>query len=120
MIPLSVPRMSGSLLLTGSVETRCGNWYSFPLPLLSLYYLSLIIFLKPNESILHEFVHDKPWEEYCEQMSRDGCWGDHLTLLAISELFGAVVSIMSSVEGDNFITEIHPTVKKVCLILYLH
>lgn len=68
---------------------------------------------QPNESILHEFVHDKPWEEYCTLMEKDGCWGDHLTLLAISEIFGAVISIMSSVEGDNFITEIHPTKKKV-------
>lgn len=73
----------------------------------------------PNESILHEFVHDKPWEEYCDQMAKDGCWGDHLTLLALSELFGAVISIMSSVEGDNFITEIHPTVKKTNKVILL-
>jgi hypothetical protein len=46
-------------------------------------------------------------------MEKDGCWGDHLTLLAISEIYGAVISIMSSVEGDNFITEIHPTKKTV-------
>lgn len=66
----------------------------------------------PNESILHEFVHDRPWEEYCTMMEKDGCWGDHLTLLAASEIHGVVISIMSSVEGDNFITEIHPTAKK--------
>lgn len=73
----------------------------------------------PNESILHEFVHDKPWEEYCNVMEKDGCWGDHLTLLAISEIFGAVISIMSSVEGDNFITEIHPTNKKTNKVILL-
>jgi len=73
----------------------------------------------PNESILHEFVHDRPWEEYCEMMEKDGCWGDHLTLLAASEIHGAVISIMSSVEGDNFITEIHPTAKKTNKVLLL-
>lgn len=73
----------------------------------------------PNESILHEFVHDKPWEEYCAQMEKDGCWGDHLTLLAISEIWGAVISIMSSVEGDNFITEIHPTKTKSTKVILL-
>jgi len=73
----------------------------------------------PNGAILHQFVHDRPWEEYCDAMAKDGCWGDHLTLLAISELFGVVISILSSVEGDNFITEIHPTAKKMEKVLML-
>jgi len=73
----------------------------------------------PNGAVLHQFVHDRPWEEYCTAMAKDGCWGDHLTLLAISEMFGAQISIFSSVEGDNFITEIHPTTKKLKKVLLL-
>jgi tetratricopeptide (TPR) repeat protein len=73
----------------------------------------------PNGAILHQFVHDRKWEEYCDGMAKDGCWGDHLTLLAISEMFGVVISVISSVEGDNFITEIHPTQKKMNRVLLL-
>jgi hypothetical protein len=73
----------------------------------------------PNGAILHQFVHDRKWEDYCTAMAKDGCWGDHLTLLAISEMFGAQISIFSSVEGDNFITEIHPTTKKLKKVLLL-
>lgn len=73
----------------------------------------------PNGAIFHQFVHDRKWEDYCAAMAKDGCWGDHLTLLAISEMFGAQISIFSSVEGDNFITEIHPTTKKLKRVLLL-
>jgi len=73
----------------------------------------------PNGAILHQFVHDRAWDDYCNAMAKDGCWGDHLTLLAMSELFGVVISILSSVEGDNFITEIHPTAKKMEKVLML-
>lgn len=73
----------------------------------------------PNGAIFHQFVHDRKWEDYCAAMAKDGCWGDHLTLLAISEMFGAQISIFSSVEGDNFITEIHPTTKKLKKVLLL-
>jgi len=73
----------------------------------------------PNGAILHQFVHDRPWEDYCTAMAKDGCWGDHLTLLAMSELYGVIISILSSVEGDNFITEIHPTVKKMDKVVML-
>ncbi len=59
-----------------------------------------------------DFVHDKSWSAYCDEMSRDGIWGDHLTLVAIAEVFGARIRIVSSVEGDNYITEIDPTVLK--------
>jgi len=73
----------------------------------------------PNGAILHQFMHDRKWEDYCTAMAKDGCWGDHLTLLAISEMFGVQISIFSSVEGDNFITEIHPTIKKLKKVLLL-
>lgn len=59
-----------------------------------------------------DFVHDKSWDAYCDEMARDGIWGDHLTLVAIAEVFGARIRIVSSVEGDNYMTEIDPTVIK--------
>lgn len=66
-----------------------------------------------NGAELQHFVHDRPWEEYCAGMQKDKSWGDHLTLMAISEVFGVVLLIISSVEGDNFITEIRPTGKGI-------
>eukprot|EP01113_Clastostelium_recurvatum_P045985 TRINITY_DN798_c0_g1_i3.p1 TRINITY_DN798_c0_g1~~TRINITY_DN798_c0_g1_i3.p1 ORF type:complete len:555 (-),score=150.10 TRINITY_DN798_c0_g1_i3:132-1796(-) len=62
-----------------------------------------------NGALLHHFVHDRPWEEYCDYMAKDKTWGDHLTLMAVSEAFGIVILIISSVEGDNYITEIRPS-----------
>lgn len=75
---------------------------------------------QPNGAILNQFVHDRKFDDYCSAMAKDGCWGDHLTLIAISEMFGVQISIFSSVEGDNFITEIHPTTKKVrCSLVFV-
>jgi len=39
----------------------------------------------PNGAKMKDFVHDKTWEKYCEEMGREGIWGDHLTLVAASE-----------------------------------
>jgi hypothetical protein len=66
----------------------------------------------PNGAEMGDFVHDKSWDAYCDEMARDGIWGDHLTLVAIAEVFGARIRIVSSVEGDNYMTEIDPTVIK--------
>lgn len=35
----------------------------------------------PNGAKMRDFVHDKAWEEYCHEISREGIWGDHLTLV---------------------------------------
>jgi hypothetical protein len=40
----------------------------------------------PNGALMKDFVHDKTWEEYCAEMAREGTWGDHLTLVAASEV----------------------------------
>jgi len=44
---------------------------------------------------MHDFVHDKTWAEYCDELARDGIWGDHLTLSAAAEvqMIGRGVSI---------------------------
>lgn len=62
-----------------------------------------------NGASMKDFVHGTSWEEYCEEMSRNGIWGDHLTLTAAANYYGMKICIISSIEGDNFITEIIPT-----------
>eukprot|EP01105_Mastigella_eilhardi_P028406 TRINITY_DN9334_c0_g3_i1.p1 TRINITY_DN9334_c0_g3~~TRINITY_DN9334_c0_g3_i1.p1 ORF type:complete len:521 (+),score=142.52 TRINITY_DN9334_c0_g3_i1:49-1611(+) len=61
-----------------------------------------------NGARLRDFVCDQPWEAYCKQMSRSGVWGDNLTLTAVSEVFNVRICVVSSVAGDNFITEVVP------------
>eukprot|EP01130_Rhizamoeba_saxonica_P005217 TRINITY_DN2090_c0_g1_i1.p1 TRINITY_DN2090_c0_g1~~TRINITY_DN2090_c0_g1_i1.p1 ORF type:complete len:504 (-),score=104.50 TRINITY_DN2090_c0_g1_i1:44-1510(-) len=62
----------------------------------------------PNGAIMRDFVHDKTWERYCNDMARSGSWGDHLTLIAAGEIWKIKIFILSSVEGDNYIIEINP------------
>jgi len=62
-----------------------------------------------NGCCLKDFVHDQTWEAYCQKMLRDGEWGDHLTLIAAAEVFKAVIVIVSSIPGDNYLIEITPT-----------
>jgi hypothetical protein len=68
---------------------------------------------------MRDFVHSYTWEEYCNEISREGIWGDHLTLLAITEIFGTRICIVSSVESDNHVTEIAPKKIKSDKILFL-
>ena len=63
-----------------------------------------------NNEPIHCFVH-MDFDEYLEEMSRPGIWGDHLTLVAISEMLHIKISIISSVENDSsFFTEIKPKI----------
>jgi len=72
-----------------------------------------------NDALLKEFVHDKTWEQYCNDMARDGTWGDHLTLIAATELFNIKVIIISSVPGDNYVVDINPEFSKPRRIVML-
>ncbi|KAH3757624.1 OTU domain containing protein [Pelomyxa schiedti] len=72
-----------------------------------------------NGALLRDFVHNQTWEEYCATMKKNGIWGDNLTLVAVSEMKGVSITILSSVSGDNFFTEIvphNPQSEKVCLL----
>ncbi|XP_019630374.1 PREDICTED: uncharacterized protein LOC109474521 isoform X2 [Branchiostoma belcheri] len=42
-------------------------------------------------------------------MSRDGTWGDHIVLQAMADMFGHDVSIVSSVEAENYVTILTPS-----------
>jgi len=55
------------------------------------------------------------WGTYTTYMSRNGTWGDHITLLAAAEVYGVNIGIISNVEDNgtgNYITAIKPRSKK--------
>jgi len=62
-------------------------------------------FTLENGSQLHNFV-DIKWEDYCDGISRDSTWGDHVSLVAVCEELGRNITIISSVNSENFIVEI--------------
>jgi len=64
----------------------------------------------PNGATITDFVCDRKWEDWCAEMSRASTWGDHLTLLAASEVFCSHILILSSIPGEHFIIEICPTI----------
>jgi len=74
-----------------------------------------------NGAVMSDFAHDQTWEEFCNDLSRHGIWGNHLTLVAISEHFGNRICIVSSVESDSFMISISPPVlRSPKLILLSH
>eukprot|EP01122_Echinamoeba_exundans_P007963 TRINITY_DN2550_c0_g1_i5.p1 TRINITY_DN2550_c0_g1~~TRINITY_DN2550_c0_g1_i5.p1 ORF type:complete len:613 (+),score=123.20 TRINITY_DN2550_c0_g1_i5:1487-3325(+) len=74
----------------------------------------------PNGAKLKDFVHGMSWDQYCDGMAKDGTWGDHLTLIAASELYAARIMIISStVDEASFITEIVPTTQPVQRSIFL-
>ncbi|XP_078573125.1 caspase-2-like [Branchiostoma floridae x Branchiostoma japonicum] len=62
---------------------------------------------------LRNFVPDQNWERYLNTMSRDGTWGDHIVLQAMADMFGHDVSIVSSVEAENYVTILTPSTRAV-------
>ncbi|KAI8489448.1 hypothetical protein Bbelb_328910 [Branchiostoma belcheri] len=57
---------------------------------------------------LSKFISNHSWEEYLETMSLDGTWGDHVVLQAMADMLGHDVTIVSSVEADNYVTFLYP------------
>ncbi len=79
---------------------------------------SLANWLKRNKDFkvegnlsLHSLVHGCSWEKYCSQMEKDA-WGDGLALIAISEVYGCKIFIVSSVIGSEYAITIMPSVQK--------
>jgi hypothetical protein len=56
--------------------------------------------LAPNTHLIDFLQTDffPSWREYCDYLEQDGSWGDHITLLAASEVFRCKIVILSSVE----------------------
>ena len=64
-----------------------------------------------NGAQLKEFGHDdEGWDHYCNLMSLSGTWGDHLTLVAVAELFQVrIVIVSSAVDESQALIEVVPT-----------
>ncbi|XP_078598131.1 uncharacterized protein LOC144874135 isoform X2 [Branchiostoma floridae x Branchiostoma japonicum] len=62
-----------------------------------------------NGDHLSAFVPDQNWEGYLSTMSRDGTWGDHIVLQAMADLLRHDISIVSSVEAENYVTILTPS-----------
>lgn len=83
-----------------------------------------------NGTFLRDFLETDcygTWSEYCQTMAQEGTWGDHMTLVAISELFKCTIVILSSVELDGkstdpitVITPRRSDSQKVILLSHLH
>lgn len=59
-----------------------------------------------NGTILADYCPMDSWKSYCDYIARDGIWGDHLTLVAACVVYNAKVLIVSSVDGEDFVSEI--------------
>eukprot|EP01125_Pyxidicula_operculata_P007422 TRINITY_DN2522_c0_g1_i2.p1 TRINITY_DN2522_c0_g1~~TRINITY_DN2522_c0_g1_i2.p1 ORF type:complete len:423 (-),score=80.83 TRINITY_DN2522_c0_g1_i2:73-1341(-) len=65
--------------------------------------------LPNNGSKLSEYAYDQTWDQFCDELSRNGIWGNHLTLVAMAEVYGSPIKIISSVASDDYIIQINPT-----------
>ena len=72
----------------------------------------LVGWLKENENILSEplssFTDVESWEVYCDRMSQDKSWADHLVLMAAAEFYKRELIIISSTPGDQYVIPIRP------------
>ncbi|XP_078687488.1 uncharacterized protein LOC144919781 [Branchiostoma floridae x Branchiostoma belcheri] len=57
---------------------------------------------------LCKFVPDKDWEDYLQEMSQNGVWGDHIVLQAFASMLGRDIRIVSSIDADNYTTILTP------------
>ncbi|XP_078605300.1 uncharacterized protein LOC144878523 [Branchiostoma floridae x Branchiostoma japonicum] len=57
---------------------------------------------------LRAFVPNEDWEDYLQQMSRDGVWGDHIVLQAMASMLGRDIRIVSSIDAENYTTILSP------------
>lgn len=63
--------------------------------------------LKSAPECYSGFVHE-PFEDYVNRMSRDGEWGDNVTLQAASDMLGADIHILTDQPGAEHL-EVHPS-----------
>jgi hypothetical protein len=61
-----------------------------------------------NRERLAEFIDKKRFsnvKNYCDEMKKHQAWGDLLTLYVVAELYVTRIIVISSVGGNNYITE---------------
>ena len=72
-----------------------------------------------NGATLHDFVHDRSWSSYCEEMYADGTWGDHLTIYAAAHAFDCQIFIFCSSQGMGDLVEVVPLHGRIKRRVYL-
>lgn len=70
-----------------------------------------------RRDLYERFVPDN-YEQYVARMKRNGEWGDHVTLQAISDALGMKVSLLTSLESTPFL-EIVPEIQRSSRVLWL-
>ena len=73
--------------------------------------------LTRNSDDYSVFVPDD-YSDYVRKMSKDGEWGDHLTLQAASDVYGRRICVLSTYE-KNFLIEITPKSRRHPRVLWL-
>jgi len=71
-----------------------------------------------GEVNLTAFIGPSAWEEYLKKMDQDGTWGDHLTLIAISQVYEVEILIVSSNWAKPYITHIGEGEKTIRIAHY--
>lgn len=66
--------------------------------------------LLDNGAKISEFAYGRDWSAYLQDMSRNKSWGDHLTLIAASEIFNRSIVVVSSLPESTSALEIHPNI----------
>ena len=72
--------------------------------------------MQPNGVFLPDFVHNQVWDDYLFDLAGDA-WGDHLTLLAVTNIYNVDIRIVSSVTPD--VTHMNATHGRQGRIIYL-
>jgi hypothetical protein len=62
-----------------------------------------------GDAVLEDFLEPihASWEEYCDYIEGDTNWGDHLSLVALCNLFGVKVVILGS-QKESPVTVLEP------------
>lgn len=79
-----------------------------------------------NGSKISDFLsmNETSWNKYCDGLAKPNAWGDHLSLIALSQLYQLRIVIISSVRSEDYITIVTPlnasAQEKTLLLGHLH
>lgn len=73
--------------------------------------------LRQNPEFYNSYIPGD-YDEYLEQMEKEGEWGDHVTLQAAADVLGVRIYVLSSFKNESFI-QVEPKERKSERCLYL-
>ena len=80
--------------------------------------LSFLFSSQPDGTNLYSFVYGyTSWEDYLDDMAKDGTWGDQMILFAAASNYGCVVHVISSVPNYEDVIISPPVHDAVELVL---